>query len=52
MITTKKTPAQKPKTTKTTKPKTVKMYNSQHDITADVHPDEVENYRKGGYQEV
>lgn len=52
MIKTKKTPADKPKTTRTTKPKTVKMYNSEQDRFADVHPDEVENYRKGGYQEV
>jgi len=44
------------KTTRTTtrKPKqtTVKMYNSFLDLHADVHPLEVENYRKGGYQEV
>ncbi len=52
MTTTKKTPAAKPKTTQPTKPKTVKMYNAQKNIFANVHPDEIENYRKGGYQEV
>ena len=41
-------------TAKTAKPKqtTVKMYNQQKDLHADVHPLEVANYRKGGFEEV
>lgn len=40
------------KTAKTTKkqPSTVKMVRDDGK-TVDVHPSEVENYRKGGYQE-
>jgi len=37
---------------KPAKPTTVKMYNPFRDIYADVHVDEVENYRKGDFQEV
>lgn len=34
---------------KTASKKLIKM--KRGDISADVHPDEVENYRKGGYTE-
>lgn len=30
----------------------VKMENKETGKTADVHPDEVENYKKGGFTEV
>ena len=34
------------------KPKHVKMKRKSDGHTADVHPNEVENYRKGDYEEV
>ena len=53
MAQTKRTTS-KPKTTRAQTPKltTVKMYNQFKDIYADVHVDEVENYRKGDFVEV
>jgi len=44
------TKANTPKAT-TPKSTTVKMYNQLMDIYADVHVNEVDNYRKGGYEE-
>lgn len=41
----------KRKTTTPQKPKTVKMTRESDGKTADVHPDMVADYRKGGYVE-
>ena len=40
---------EKPKRERPAKPKAVKMVRDDGK-TADVHPDEVENFKKGGYQ--
>jgi len=54
MAYTKKTTSKTKATKSAPAPKqtTVKMYCQEKDLHADVHPLEVENYRKGGFQEV
>ncbi len=42
-----KEPKQKPET----KPKLVKMIREADGLTADVHPDEVDNYKQGDFKE-